>query len=357
MGPLAGGFAALKSAEGVQAFFSDLVASAKEVSREARNLGVSATYVQQLGASARRAGGDFEQLRAGIVRMQSAIAESALKTGPTTGILGNLKLDAGKLLGQSTEQQLKQVATAIMAIGNETLRTRAEVELFGRAGKQLESTLRDVATGGIAKYAAMSDDAVAGMKALSSQSGQTWAAIKAGAGEFFGQSVQGYRRLWRSMADGVSFYAALDQLQKEATTGREADAQAAAKQLQIEKELAQAEQFRAAAKQFNKQTSAMGEPGEIWAAWGKTCKRWPPRPRRCPGRCPGSCAARVEAMETRDLTRAYADLRTTGLAPFLREQEQMRAEGWSRISVRGIRAVNEAKTPYSDSKRSSSIRP
>lgn len=183
-GPLLAGTAALASISGIKSFVSEMVSSAKIVRRQAEDMGVSTETYQKLGLSAQRAGQDMESVAAGAAKMQKSIADAAEKGGPAADAFKRLGLSAKELLTMSTEEQMTKIAKGIVSIGNGALRTQAEMEIFGKAGKKLEDVLKDLA-GGMDKYNGkiLSDQAIQTFASVGKTAKEAWGSIKASIGE------------------------------------------------------------------------------------------------------------------------------------------------------------------------------
>lgn len=183
-GPLFGGLAALKSAEGFKDFFKEMVSDAKQAKRESEELGLSTETYQKLGLSAKKCGEDIGAAASGIGKMQKSIVDAAMKGGEAEEAFKRLGLSSKTLLEMSTEEQLQTVAKAITGIGNSAMRTQAEMEIFGKSGKRLEGMLIDVA-GGMQKYngAVLSSQAIDTFAEVGKNATKNWGILKATIGE------------------------------------------------------------------------------------------------------------------------------------------------------------------------------
>jgi hypothetical protein len=275
-GPLLGQLSALGTAGGLAAFVGETHEKAREISRGAKEMGISAEFYQRLGSAAQKAGHDIETVRGSFARMQESIA-SAVASG-NKGVFAMLNLSPEKMLGQDAEAQYRAVAKAIMEIQNATERTHAEMELFGRSGHELEAVLAKVADGTLDKMKALSDQTVF---LLNQQKSGTWQTVTNAGAAFLAKTELAGRVLGTMIGGGVSRAEAMRQVQQQITAemGKQkenasASAAAAATALRAEKERADAAKALAAIQgrleatdraggQYSEQSRAMLDPGPI----------------------------------------------------------------------------------------------
>ena len=250
----------------------DLIGSAKEISRESREMGVSAVFYQQLSISAQKAGRDIGTVEGAFARMQNTIADAATKGGAAAEVFTKLHLKPEDLLGQNAESQFRAVAGAVNAIGNETLRTQAEMDVFGRSGKQLEEVLRQVADGTADKFEVMSARTVNALKMLSGAGNDLWQRFKVAEADGLAAFTE-FMELTQYMSEGMTWMQAeaalmrdLTDAIKEHAEATNADAEAAQASAAAARDRAAVGKAAQSQRSFENQTEAMGAPGEIAAA-------------------------------------------------------------------------------------------
>ena len=133
--------------------------AAEKLHHESDSLGVGTTFLQQMGRAANRLGIDAGEAIGKIPRFQENILEAGRSLEGRQAI-GRLGLNADELLGKDTEEQLTTVAKGIMKLGSSAARTEIELKLFGRAGKELEPVLKEIAAGRISSAAGSRDFSV-----------------------------------------------------------------------------------------------------------------------------------------------------------------------------------------------------
>jgi hypothetical protein len=272
MGALFGGGATL----GSLVAFDQMIAGAKEISRESREMGVSAVFYQQLSASALKAGHDIETVRTGFTHMQNLVADAATKGGETAQVFAKLGLRPEELLGKNAEQQFRAVAAAIMGIGNASLRTQAELDVFGRSGKQLETTLRQVADNSISAFSYLSEQTIYNLKQLSGQTPGVFRDIINAEAEGLGyvaEIAETFRLMvTKKLSFGDAIATAIEQ-QRQAIQAEKEGAEAIRDQAEWDKQALALEKERAAlakqtASQFEQMRDAAAKANEVGMSQG-----------------------------------------------------------------------------------------
>jgi hypothetical protein len=122
--------------------------NAERLSLESKKLGVGVVMLQQMEREAGRMGISVDVVTKGVMRLQNSVVEG-LSTPSKGSVFKQLGLDAGQLVGMMPEEALGKTAKAIMSIGNAAIRTNVELQLFGKAGKELEPILQVLSEGKI----------------------------------------------------------------------------------------------------------------------------------------------------------------------------------------------------------------
>ena len=136
----------MASFAGMIAVLKEGAAHARHLRVESESLGVGVVMLQQMERYAERVGIGAEVAEKGIVKLQRSIMEGLEKKDDPFKRLG---LSAKDLANMLPEEQLTRVAEAIMGIRSATVRTAVELDLFGKAGKELEPILAEIAKGKI----------------------------------------------------------------------------------------------------------------------------------------------------------------------------------------------------------------
>jgi hypothetical protein len=159
--------------------------------------------------------------------MQNAIADGATKVNDASRTFQRLGLDPEKLMGRNAEEQFRAVARAIMQIGNDTLRTQAEMEVFGRGGKELEGVLRQVASGVADSYKVMTDAQVYAMNRLAGSGPSVMNQVGGFTADVVEKDTRAIATLMLMATQGIGWTKALRMVTEDQTHAMEAQAKAA----------------------------------------------------------------------------------------------------------------------------------
>ncbi len=118
-----------------------------DMSDAAEKMGVTFQNFQRWKTIMEESGGSVGSLEGGFARLQKQIGEALDGSKEARAAFDKLGLAAGDLAGMLPEEQLVATARAIGAMGSETQRAIAMMELFGRSGKELKPVLDAIAEG------------------------------------------------------------------------------------------------------------------------------------------------------------------------------------------------------------------
>jgi hypothetical protein len=123
---------------------------------------LSTKSLQAFDIMARTGNTSVETISAGVLKMGRNIVAGA-------DSFRRLGLDIEKLKAMSPEEQFKAVAVAIDGLGSNAEKSAARVDIFGKAGDQLTTVLREAATGATELGGALSDEALTASAELQDQ--------------------------------------------------------------------------------------------------------------------------------------------------------------------------------------------
>ena len=119
----------------------------EELAHEAEKAGVGIEAFQQLSYAAKTTGVSAEALGNAFKFMNKAIGEAEADMPGALQKFMDIGVQFDKIKGLSPERQFQVIAQAISEIKDPAERTKAELELFGRAGSQLAPLLNEGAVG------------------------------------------------------------------------------------------------------------------------------------------------------------------------------------------------------------------
>lgn len=118
-------------------------AVADALGRQADNLGITARAMASFTIIEHRADLAAGSLSTALSNMQKMITESAERGSAAQKTFTKLGLSFSDLIGLSADEQFKLISEAISKIGSASERTSETVEVFGKVGKGLVSTMTD----------------------------------------------------------------------------------------------------------------------------------------------------------------------------------------------------------------------
>jgi hypothetical protein len=179
--------AVLMAAREIIGFGKTVFDQAAALKDQAEQAGVSVEAFQAYTATMRTSGLSTEEANTVMTKLTRSIGEAKDKIGPARSAFHDLGLGT-IALGESFEVSMPKVAQALLLIPDATERARLEVQLFGRQGQEMESSLRaliDPSTTLIEKQKAlgqvMSEDVVDGAHKAEIAMTQSWNALKVSA--------------------------------------------------------------------------------------------------------------------------------------------------------------------------------
>jgi len=118
--------------------FTKIANQIDALNKASQKFGVSAAGFDALAKSADLAGISFDELTAGLQKLQQNIGDALLKnTGPAAAALGMLGLKAAEIANLPADQQLKKISEALKGIENPALRAAIAVDILGKQGAKL----------------------------------------------------------------------------------------------------------------------------------------------------------------------------------------------------------------------------
>lgn len=108
-----------------------------EIGKAAQKAGLGAKQMSELAYAAHQSDVDLGPLSEALKKMQVNLAEAADGSKETRKALADIGLTIDQLKGLQPDQQFEQIAEAISQVKDPADRTRAAVELFGKAGSEL----------------------------------------------------------------------------------------------------------------------------------------------------------------------------------------------------------------------------
>lgn len=123
---------------------SGAITAMDDMGAAAERLGLSSDVFQGLVYGAEQADVSISELETGIKFLQKAIVEATDKTSKSGKLFAAIGVDP---TGKSTEEVLLETADALQTIGDESVRTAAQLELFGKSGTALTQWLNTGSAG------------------------------------------------------------------------------------------------------------------------------------------------------------------------------------------------------------------
>lgn len=139
--------------------------SADALAKTADKIGATTEALAGLQHAAELSGVSTETMNMALQRMTRRVSEAAVGTGEAKAALLELGIDAQKLNQLPLDEQMGQIADAMVGVGNQSDRVRIAMKLFDSEGVALVNTLK----GGSAGLAEMAKEAEALGLALSRQ--------------------------------------------------------------------------------------------------------------------------------------------------------------------------------------------
>lgn len=146
LGSVLGGVAIV---QGIRGFVSGLADAEGVINDSSEKLGISAENFQRWGLATKLSGVSAETFASAVQKMQAKAAEAAASGAKTGGVFQDLGVDLRDAAGnmRPTEEVLRDAGLAIAAIPNEIDKTKASMEVFGKAGASLKATFAGGAEG------------------------------------------------------------------------------------------------------------------------------------------------------------------------------------------------------------------
>jgi len=119
------------------------LAALDEIGKRANSLGVTTDALQQLSQMASLAGSSGEALETAFKKMLKTITDAQDGLAGAKDSLAGLDLSYRDLAGLSPEEQFKKIVQALNQVDDATRRSALSQELFGRAGVELQTFIRD----------------------------------------------------------------------------------------------------------------------------------------------------------------------------------------------------------------------
>lgn len=137
LSPLKGLFIATFSVAAVKA----IAESIDKIGKLHQALGLSTQFLSEMNQVANLSGASLETLAKGSVKLAKSIGDANDGLSTQVRALDKLGLSSQQLINLPLERQLETVADAISKMGNETLRTKVGMDLFGRSFVELAPLL------------------------------------------------------------------------------------------------------------------------------------------------------------------------------------------------------------------------
>jgi hypothetical protein len=143
-------FETIAIAEGVHIlseWVSESINSATAAYRLSASLGITTQSLMGMQAAARMNGVEAEAFNTSLNHLVKSLGETANGGGPAAEALNRLGISGKDLKGQKLDDVFTLIAQRISEVKDPVERGRAELELFGKAGQQLDPLLRQGAAG------------------------------------------------------------------------------------------------------------------------------------------------------------------------------------------------------------------
>ena len=129
-------------------FTSELASQGDEVAKAAKNIGVSAEALQELGFAAEISGANFRDVQVAIQRAAKGLNDARTKgTGPFKDALDQLNIGLEEFDGLEPDQIFERLSTSLSGLEDPTTKAALAQDLFGRGGKRLIPLLDEGAEG------------------------------------------------------------------------------------------------------------------------------------------------------------------------------------------------------------------
>lgn len=147
------GFLALeKVVDAMKDLFKETLEGAESLEKLSHQTGLTTDTLQGLQQIAKETGTSTEALNQGLLKLTTIIGQAedgSKKAAAGFDLIGVRVKDLKQL---SPDEQFKLIAEKISAIENPAKRSAAEVALFGKAGQELDSVLRETAEKGLSPF-------------------------------------------------------------------------------------------------------------------------------------------------------------------------------------------------------------
>lgn len=117
------------------------------IHKMALRTGFAAETLSELAYAADISGADLTMLEKGVKKMSKTIVDASYGLETYLRVFRSLGLDIEDLLALSPEEQFLKIGAAIAEMENDTLRTAAAVDVFGRSGTMLMPFFKEGAEG------------------------------------------------------------------------------------------------------------------------------------------------------------------------------------------------------------------
>jgi len=145
------GIAAVAAGTAALVVFTKMVKKYVEVGdmvhKMALRTGFAATTLSELAYAADISGADITMLEKGVKKMSKTIVDASYGLETYLRVFRSLGLEVDELLRMSPEEQFFKIGNAIAEMENDTLRTAAAVDVFGRSGTMLLPFFKEGAEG------------------------------------------------------------------------------------------------------------------------------------------------------------------------------------------------------------------
>lgn len=129
--------------------FDELVDTGDHLEKLSGQTGLSTTALQGLQRAARQTDTDNEALNTGLNKLAVNLGAAQNGSSKMVAALSGIGLSIKDLQGLNPDKQFETIARQIAGIEDPARRARAEVDLFGKSGQQLDLLLRQVGAQGL----------------------------------------------------------------------------------------------------------------------------------------------------------------------------------------------------------------
>jgi len=117
------------------------------IDKMSKRTGFAAETLSELAYAAEISGADITALEKGVKKMSKSIVDASYGLETYLRVFRGLGLEIEDLMALSPEEQFMKIGNAIADMENDTLRTAAAVDVFGRAGTMLIPLFQEGAEG------------------------------------------------------------------------------------------------------------------------------------------------------------------------------------------------------------------